>query len=303
MRFTEVFTGLLLLSLISAFFLPAELTKSARNIQAVFYPVARPAGAVGAAFAKRFADADVPDNRKLTDIRMENDQLRQMVSQLTAELLELQQLNADRQMVGDLRQYCTPVRVVGTDSGKRESLALLGGTGQGIRSGQPVLALKGLVGKVHSAGVGGSQVMLVTDREFRAIGEFRRFERNAQSGEARYVATGATPPVVKGAGEDGLMTITNVPLKETAAGKNDMPDIEPVKVGDVVVLNDDEWPYARGRWLGHVESIEPNRSAPLFAQITVRPALNLAALREVQVMTRTPDDAAATAGSVLTPQQ
>jgi cell shape-determining protein MreC len=232
-----------------------------------------------------------------------------MVSQLTAELLKLQQLNADRQMVGDIRQYCTPVRVVGTDPGKRESLALLSGTGQGIQAGQPVLALKGLVGKVHSSGLAGSQVMLVTDREFSAIGEFRRFERNAQSGAARYVATGATPPVVKGAG-DGLMTITNVPLKETAAGKNDMPDIEPVRVGDLVVLNDDEWPYAHGRWLGHVESIEALKSAPLFAQITVRPALNLPALREVLVMTRTPhdgpappDESARTAESVLTPGQ
>ena len=79
-----------------------------------------------------------------------------MVSQLTVELLELQRINADRQLTGDLRKYCTPVPVVGNDSGRRESLALKAGSMQGIATGQPVLSRKGLVGKIDRAGPAGA---------------------------------------------------------------------------------------------------------------------------------------------------
>ena len=300
MRFREVFILRLLLSFISAFFLPAGITNPARNIQALFYPVARPARAIGASLSERFTPP-AKDERAVEDIRAENDQLRQMVSQLTAELLELQRINADRQLVGDLRQYCTPVPVVGTDSGRREALLLKSGSMQGIAANQPVLSRKGMVGTIARAGVGGSQVLLVTDREFGAIAEFRRFERNLESGVAVYKPIGSTPPMLKGAG-DGTMLIVNVPLKETAAGDADgHGDIQPVKVGDVVLLKDPEWPYAAGQWLGQVKAIEPLKSAPLFANITVQPLLDLAGLREVQVMNKTPNDAARTAQSVVTP--
>ena len=297
MRFREVFILLLLLSFLSAFVLPVGLTNPARNLQALFYPVARPARSLAATLSERLTPPP-KDDRAADDVRAENIQLRMMVSQLTAELLELQRINADRQLVGDLRQYCTPVRVIGTDSGRRESIALKSGSLQGIAPGQPVISSRGLVGKVWSAGALGSQVLLITDREFRAVGEFRRFERDTETGEARFPPAGSTPPLVKGAGE-GLMTIENVPLKETSAGGEGSaePGVAPVKIGDLVLLNDPEWEYAGGQWLGQVETIEAHQSAPLFARITVRPMLNLAGLREVQVMNKTPADAARTAGA------
>jgi len=297
-RFKEVFFALLVLSFLGAFFLPAGITNPARNIQGLFYPVARPARAIGATLSDRFAPP-AKDDRAVADVRAENEQLRLMVSQLTSELHELQRINADRQLVGDLRQYCTPVRVVGSDPGRRQSLSLRSGSMEGIQPGMPVLSRKGLVGRVERSGPGGAQVQLITDREFRAVGEFRRFERDAATGTARYVPCGLTAPLVKGAG-DGTMTIVNVPLKETAT---DDPNLESIKVGDVVVLDDPEWEYAGGQWLGQVERIEPLKSAPLFAQITVRPVLNPAALREVLVMNKTPADAARTAQSVVDPRE
>src|SRR5688572_1598018 len=143
MRFKEVFFCLLVLSFISAFFLPPEITHKARNVQALFYPVARPSRAIGAALSDRFAQPP-RDDRAVADVRAENEQLRMMVSQLTAELHQLQQINADRQLVGDLRQYCTPVRVVGNDPGRRQSLMLASGESAGILPGMPVLSRKGL---------------------------------------------------------------------------------------------------------------------------------------------------------------
>ena len=155
------------------------------------------------------------------------------------------------------------------------------------------LARKGLVGKIERNGPGGSHVLLVTDREFRAVGDFRRLERDAATGAARYVSTGTTPPLVKGSGDsEGTMTVVNVPLKETTEGEH------PVKVGDLVVLADPEWELASGQWLGQVDAIGQQADAPLFARITVKPMLNLAALREVQVMNKVPRDAQ-TAGSVV----
>jgi cell shape-determining protein MreC len=297
MRFKEVFFALLLLSFVSAFFLPAGITNPARNVQALFYPVARPARAIGSAFNDRFSPPPAHD-RAVADVKAENEQLRLMLSQLTAELHQLQQVNADRQLVGDLRQYCTPVRVVGNDPGRRQSLGLRAGTVQGVHPGMAVLSRKGLVGRIERSGPGGSQVLLITDREFRAVGDFRRLEVDPATRESRYVSTGAVAPVVKGAG-DGTMLIVNVPWKDTTEAAH------PVKVGDLVVLADPDWPHASGQWLGHVDSIKPQPDAPMFARITVKPALNLAALREVQVMNKLPDDPAAaarTAQSVVDPK-
>ncbi|MEO6437093.1 MAG: rod shape-determining protein MreC [Tepidisphaeraceae bacterium] len=278
MRFNQIFVLLLLLSFISAFFLPAGITNRARNLQALFYPIARPARAIGGAFSDRFTPP-AKDDRAVTDVRAENEQLRLMVSSLTAELHGFQRLNADRQLIGDLRAYCTPVRVVGGDPGKRQSLSLKGGSMDGIRPGMAVLSRKGLVGRIERSGPGGSQVQLITDSAFRAIGQFRRFERDATTGEARYTPYGQTAPMVIGGG-DGTMSIVNVPLKETR--ESDVGD-KAVRVGDLVVLNDPEWEHVGGRWLGQIESIEPVK---LFAMITVRPALDLAGLREVLVMNK-----------------
>ena len=53
MRFKDVFACLIILSFISAFFLPATLTNPARNIQALFYPIARPARAIASTSSGR----------------------------------------------------------------------------------------------------------------------------------------------------------------------------------------------------------------------------------------------------------
>ena len=62
-----------------------------------------------------------------------------------------------------------------------------------------------------------------------------------------------------------------------------------LKVGDLVILSEKDWPpYLKGWVLGSITSITPRDDAPLFAQITVKPMRDLLMLREVMVVTKTP---------------
>ena len=279
LRFNQVFVGLLALSFVSAFILPSKYTNPVRTIQGLFYPVSRPARVVGYALNRRFSHPP-KDTRAVEDVKTENEQLRLLVSSLTAQLEDLQRVNADRTLIGDVQKLCTPVRVIGNGSAaQRDSLALRAGTLDGIRDGMPVLYRRGMVGRIERSGPGGSQVQLCTDRDFGIAAQFRRY---GEKPDKRFVyeTPGQTQPFVKGAGR-GKMIITNVQLKETTAGAVE----NPIEVGDIVVADDPEWEAARGQWLGKVEKIEASR---LFAVITVAPILDLSTLDEVMVMNKTP---------------
>jgi cell shape-determining protein MreC len=286
LRFNQVFVGLLALSFLSAFILPSKYTNPVRSVQGLFYPVARPARALGGVLNARLSHP-APDNRAMADVKEENAQLRQLVGMYKAQLEELQRINADRNAVGDIRKLCMPVAVVGSDpSEQRHSLLLRSGTLEGIKPDQPVLYSRGVVGKIERCGVGGSQVQLCTDKDFRIAAQIRRFDKNKPG---VYLPVGQTPPLLQGNGR-GEMCIRNMQMKETTR------EIEnPVQVGDIVVVDDIDWELARGTELGVVEKIQPLRDAPLTAEITVRPILNLDALREVMVLNKTPTDAAQTA--------
>jgi cell shape-determining protein MreC len=281
LRFNQVFVGLLALSFVSAFILPSRYTNPVRSIQGLFYPVARPARAIGLALNRRF-ERPPKDDRVVADVRAQNEQLQRLVSQLTAQLEVLQRLHADRQLIGDAQKLCTPAKVVGNGSAaQRESLSLRAGTFDGVREGMAVLYKHGLVGRIDHAGAAGSQVQLCTDRDFGVAAQFRRYAKRPD-GSVVYETPGQTQPYLKGAGR-GRMVIANVQLKETTSEIDN-----PVRVGDIVVLDDPEWEAARGQWMGRIEKIEPAR---LFAVITVAPVANLSALDEVMVMNKTAAEA------------
>ncbi len=287
LRFNQVFVGLVALSFVSAFILPSHLTNPVRSVQGLFYPVARPARAIGGVLNARMSHPP-RDDRAVADVKDENAQLRQLVSGLKAQLDELQRINADRNAVGDIRRLCTPVPVVGNDAGTRDSLAIRSGTMETVRAGMPVLYARGVVGRVERSGLAGAQVQLITDKDFRAAAQIRAYV-NSPDGKVAYVQLGETPPLLQGIGK-GRMAIRNMQMKETTA------DIKnPIHVGAFVVLDDVDWDLARGQHLGTIEKIQPIPNAPLMADITVRPVLNLEALREVMVLNKTPTDSAQTA--------
>src|SRR5689334_4300722 len=183
-RFNHVFSGLLTLSLISAFALPARLTNPVRsNVQNIFAPVAVPIRKLAAFVHGRVVPEKPVDDARLDgttrgmkEVLEENNQLRQSVASLSGQLEELQRINADRAMIGqDLRKLCLPVTAMGGDSGKGQSLPLLATSLDGIREGMPVLYPGGVAGQVERVGLGGAQVKLVTDKSFRVTCVFKRF--------------------------------------------------------------------------------------------------------------------------------
>jgi cell shape-determining protein MreC len=154
----------------------------------------------------------------------------------------------------------------------------------------PVLYSRGVVGRIERSGPAGAQVQLCTDKEFRVAAQIRRYQRDA-AGKVTYIPVGQTPPLLQGTGR-GMMCIRNMQMKETGQESENL-----VQVNDVVVLDDVDvdWELARGKHLGVIEKIQPIHDAPLTADITVRPYLNLDALREVMVLNKTPTDSAQTA--------
>jgi cell shape-determining protein MreC len=280
LKFNQVFVGLLGLSFLSAFVVPARFTNPVRNLQGLFAPVARPARALGYALHARFARPET-DNRSVADVKDENIRLRAELASLTGQLDELKRINGDRERLGDLRPLCTPFPVLGSDPASRDSLVLAASSRDGLAPDMPVLYPYGLVGEIDRVGPGGAQVQLVTDRQFRAGGRFKRMVKN-ERGEITYISKGRTMPVVEGAGK-GEMVVRNVPLRDTGSANDG------ILVGDLLALEDPERPTnLRDQWLGRVESIEPQPKAPQYAEIRIKPIKNLAGLREVMVMNKGP---------------
>ena len=281
LRFNTVFAALLALAFLSAFVLPPQLGNRLRGIQSVFAPVSRPTRAVASAARNKIAPHRHNDTRDATDVKVENEQLRVVVMSLSGQLEELRRVTNDLDKLGDVRQHCTRFKVIGDDSGTRDSLMLAASSRDGVREAQPVLTGHGLVGMIERVGGAGAQVRLITDRDFKVSGRFVRFDPKRKEGE-QTLATKI--PLVRGAG-NGLLVIDNIELRETTL--TDDPQKEKVAVGDYVKLEDPLWPpNLTGKLLGQVESITQQNGAPQHALIKVKPLLDLMQLREVMVMNK-----------------
>jgi cell shape-determining protein MreC len=173
LRFSQVYVFLLALSLLSVFVLPPKYTNPVRSIQGLFAPVARPARAIGWRVRHRLAPPR-DDARNALDVRAENERLKAQVVNLTGQLEALQRIDQDRNRLGDIRPYCTPSPVIGSDAGLRDSLAIAATTRDGVRENMPVLYADGVVGVIERVGVAGTQVKLVTDPGFVARARPRR---------------------------------------------------------------------------------------------------------------------------------
>jgi cell shape-determining protein MreC len=278
-RFSQVFAFLIALSLLSVFVLPAKYTNPVRSIQALFAPVSRPSRAIAWRVRDRLAPPQ-RDVREAAVVKDENERLKTEVMNLTGQLEELRRIDQDRNRLGDIRQYCTPFPVVGSDPGQRDSLSIAATARDGVGESMPVLYGEGVVGMIDRVGAAGAQVKLCTDPDFAVRACFYYFA----PGDPRAYPLSTTPPLLKGAGK-GRMVILNVPVAETDLQHDD--NVHKLSVGDRVAVDDREWPMnLKGRMIGEVEAIRPQKGAPLLSEIRVKPVLNLSALPEVMVMTK-----------------
>lgn len=275
--FNQFFAAILGACLLSAFVLPLRFTDPIRGaVQGMFAPVARPVRLVASAIRGRFDNPG--DVRAPKDISEENQRLRATVTSLMGQVEELQKLAADRRRLKDVGQLCTPMMVIGSDTAGRDSLALSGTARDGVVIGMAVLHPAGLAGRIERVGVGGSQCRLITDPGMRMTCKFGRYGDDGRGGTTYTTIESDEQPLVEGMGKN-LMLVRNLRLKH-------VQDLD-LKVGDTVVLDDREWatPLKYQR-LGQVTSVAPRRDAPLFADIQIRPQVNLTGLREVMVMTK-----------------
>lgn len=196
----------------------------------------------------------------------ENDELRARLEQTERELLRLQAVQGELlrlgRAVGYTRRTRRPVRVVDVVyadyASWLRSMLLWVGEG-GARRNQPVLAERGLVGRVVSIGGEYAKVQLVTDRT-SAVGAM--VERTGRQGVAR------------GDGQAALQ-LDYVPLQA---------DVRP---GDRVITAGIDGIFPRGIPLGVVKSVRPGNQ--LFHHIEVVPLVDFGTLDQVFLLDAQPD--------------
>jgi hypothetical protein len=284
LRFNQVFFALMAIAFLSAFVLPLRITERTKGqVQDIFAPVAWPASHLVGWTLDRIVPAQLRDDgspkgpRPNLEVYAENERLRIQVANLTGQVQRLQEREAERATLGDVRDMCTRLSVFGTDSGPRQTLLLDASSFDGLREGMPVLYTGGIVGRISRVGVGGAQVLLLTDRQSTLTAVFARFVQQPNSGVPDFQRLAGDPVLVKGAG-NGTMFIENVAKKTV--------DEVGIRLQDWLILSDRDWPLALDRYrIGFVADIVPSRS-PGFVDIRVSPDQNLLKLRDVMVMNK-----------------
>ena len=287
LRAQHVFVVLMGVSALTAFVVPPQYGgRFQPQMQILFAPVSRPVGAIAAAISNRVSPETITDRRNVTDIALENRQLRAEVAMLHTQLEEMYRRDAQLQTLGEIKDLCKLFKVVGSDSGTRESLAISGTTLEGVKDDQYVLYAGGIVGQVQRAGYGGAQVRLITDPGFRVRVRFVRFTK--ANGKTNYEAVGTPVVLAQGAG-NGTMLVRDLPLNLIGYDTAGKPKAEEqtLREGDSAILFDSDCPRAlQGRTLGHVIRVAASTDARQMAEVRLQPDTSLMKLREVMVMTK-----------------
>lgn len=272
----------MLLGLFSAFVLsPTASRRVQASLQGVFAPVAWPvnrlAGWVHSLIAGRELrdDASPGRPRGSDELIAENHRLRVALANAQGQLQRLQELEADRARLGDVRKLCTPVSVIGVDSGPGDSLMLGASSLDNLRADQPVLCADGVVGRISRAGVGGAQALLVTDPQSKLEVTFARMVMDPD-GQVSFHRLMKEAVLFQGTGRGSLTgRITEKIVQEIG-----------LQLNDWAVLSDRDWPMSlEGYKVGRVVRIAPAHD-PGFVEVEIRPDRDLMRLQEVMVMNK-----------------
>jgi cell shape-determining protein MreC len=276
-KFQQVFFGLMMLSLLSAFALPRRATDlNGTSLETLLIPISRPTYRIANAIRGRFAAQPIEDTRDSRDIERENLALKQQIQAMAGEIDHLQQRAGERASLGGFEAFCDRFEVTAADSGVHDAITITGSGISGLRVDQPVLSsgsVIALIGQISRAGEMTAQVRLVTDPGFP--GFTARFVQYSAANGARENTN--LLAIVTGRGE-GKMVIDNLAIEDVRnAG---------IQPGDWVVLSDETWPRdLQGVRIGRIDSIEPLSRQTLFADIRLAPEQNLMHLSDVWVMT------------------
>ncbi len=200
------------------------------------------------------------------NIRAENDELRQEISELRLQLVDLAEYQQENErlrqllnMVDDVSSqfdYVTTTVVNRSQSSWYKTIVISGGENDGFAVGMPVVCAQGLVGRIINTSANTAEVMLITDRE----GAISAMVQNTR-----------TIGVVEGDGETSELSMIHVPYD---AAVENYQQIITSGYGGI---------YPKGLLVGYINSIEL-KSDGLMLDIDVRSYVDFNRLEEVMVL-------------------
>ena len=204
--------------------------------------------------------------QRVGDLANQNDQYREEIDRLQADIVRLRELeveNRDLRNLLGLKQRSgagelLPVRVIARDpSPYVQSITIDRGEEDGLRDGMPVITWRGVVGRVNRVSPTSSKVLLVTDTSSSISGRI-------QSSEARVAG------ILRGRPEGGLV-MQHIPQEES------------VQTGDTVITSDLGGIMPEGLVVGQVVQIR-RKDVDVFQEALIEPAADMKQLERLYVM-------------------
>ena len=260
-------TALLMLSIVGVLVFVPE---PARQVEALGTRLLAPiqfgvSGAVGR------AEGAVSVVQRIGDLADQNDQYREEVDRLQAEIVRLRELEVEnrdlRNLLGLKQRSGTgelvPVRVIARDpSPYVQSVTIDRGGEDGLRDGMPIITWRGVVGRVSRVGPTSSKVLLITDTSSSISGRLQSSE--GRSSEERVAG------ILRGRPEGGLV-MQHIPQAET------------LQAGDTVITSDLGGVMPEGLVVGQIIQVR-RKDVDVFQEALIEPAADLKRLESLYVM-------------------
>ena len=240
----------------------------AREVEAVGSRLLEPLQAsVSSAFGQ--AEDITSVVRRMTELSAQNDQYREEIDRLQAEIARLRELETEnrdlRNLLGLKQRAGTgellPVRVIARDpSPFVQAITLDRGTDDGVKEGMTIITWRGVVGRVSRVSPTSSKVLLITDTSSSISGRI-------QSSEQR--VTG----IVRGRPEGGLL-MQRIPQEET------------LQTGETVVTSDFGGLMPEGLVIGQIVQIR-RKDVDVLQEAVIEPSADMKRLERLYVLLST----------------
>ena len=204
--------------------------------------------------------------RRMTELSRQNDQYREEIDRLQAEIARLRELEVEnrdlRNLLGLKQRAGTgellPVRVIARDpSPFVQAITLDRGTEDGVQEGMTIITWRGVVGRVSRVSPTSSKVLLITDTSSSISGRI-------QSSEQR--VTG----IIRGRPEGGLL-MQRIPQEET------------LQTGETVVTSDFGGLMPEGLVIGQIVQIR-RKDVDVLQEAVIEPSADMKRLERLYVL-------------------
>jgi rod shape-determining protein MreC len=199
----------------------------------------------------------------LVGIEEENKNLKNKINEFKATLilyqegyLEAQRLRKLLSLTDDYHYHFISARVIGREQAALSKTILINkGTAHGLKTGMPVIAPPGLIGRLVDVSWHASKVLLFIDENSNVDAIVQRTRMQG---------------IISGAGSRGLI------LKYISKTQD-------VKEGDVIVSSGMGGVFPKGLLIGQVSNVD-RQDASLFLKINVAPFVDFSKLEEILIL-------------------